>query len=368
MIQIAVPEESIPDPQPKFQFVIKATKFCNLRCTYCYEYEHLADKEFMSASSLERLFNSIASARRFELGQIEFVWHGGEPLLLGSLYYREARVLQKTILARYSIHNSCQTNATTLSPSILRYLAEGEFFDEIGVSYDPFGGQRLLKNGMDASEMIVEGMNKLRSADVNLGAITVLSRSTLPHLKETYSFFDEHMIGVRFLPYYLSVYPGQATAHQLSTIELADAWWQLFLQWSTSPHATPVEPISEYIEYALRYIYQKPFTSQYTQQSDEALFLINLDGNVFGASSNYEPESIYGNAFNDDFDSILESKARHVVNQASQDYQSRFCSGCSYVGYCPGQYAAEATAVMKSESSVCCSVRLFLDRAVPYLS
>ena len=33
------------------QFVLKISKYCNLRCDYCYEFPHLGDKARMAASS-----------------------------------------------------------------------------------------------------------------------------------------------------------------------------------------------------------------------------------------------------------------------------------------------------------------------------
>jgi len=36
-------------------FVMKVSKLCNLRCTYCYEYDELANRERMSLDQLAHL-------------------------------------------------------------------------------------------------------------------------------------------------------------------------------------------------------------------------------------------------------------------------------------------------------------------------
>jgi len=39
--------------KPKMHFVLKLSKLCNLRCTYCYEYDELAVKDRMPREGLE---------------------------------------------------------------------------------------------------------------------------------------------------------------------------------------------------------------------------------------------------------------------------------------------------------------------------
>lgn len=58
------------------QFVMKISKYCNLRCNYCYEYNELGNKQRMSLDLISRIFENIArNADEFE--SVSFIWHGG---------------------------------------------------------------------------------------------------------------------------------------------------------------------------------------------------------------------------------------------------------------------------------------------------
>jgi len=43
----------------EFVVVLKASKFCNLRCAYCYEYRELHVRDIMRMETLQRLFADV---------------------------------------------------------------------------------------------------------------------------------------------------------------------------------------------------------------------------------------------------------------------------------------------------------------------
>src|SRR5262249_24096471 len=99
------------------QFVMKISKYCNLRCTYCYEYRELGNKERMSLHTIGQIFEHIiayADANRYE--SASFVWHGGEPFLIPLDYYDAIGQLQREMFAdKVPTWNVVQTNLTVLT-------------------------------------------------------------------------------------------------------------------------------------------------------------------------------------------------------------------------------------------------------------
>src|SRR5438477_12655563 len=98
----------------EFVFVVKVSKFCNLRCAYCYEHRELHVKDRMSFDTLRRLFAGIDAFGDYLIAQgippkFSFVWHGGEPLLLPPETYREMTALQHENIRKYPFRNSVQT-------------------------------------------------------------------------------------------------------------------------------------------------------------------------------------------------------------------------------------------------------------------
>jgi uncharacterized protein len=75
-------------------WIIKASKFCNLRCRYCYEWHELAQRKRISPEQWRKI---LQAARRYaelqrerfaEPASTRIVWHGGEPILLPMSYLK----------------------------------------------------------------------------------------------------------------------------------------------------------------------------------------------------------------------------------------------------------------------------------------
>ena len=326
------------------QFVVKITKFCNLRCTYCYEYSELSIKQRMQLSDLRRLFMNIAAqASENSFSSISFIWHGGEPFPIPIHYYHEIQAMQEEILnhkVRYS--NAVQTNLTVLTERHMELIGQDRFFKSLGVSFDVLGNQRVDKHARLRTGVITTNMQKLLQANVSFGAIVVLARNTLPFVERIYRYYDSLGITMRFLPFYRQAYDWQSSQHALSFDELTVAFKTLLDTWLTSERATPVEPIGEYLDYAIAYLTDasKHF---YDRLKAERVFIVNIDGGVWGIGEAYDSDACYGNLFKHDLGSMLASPNRNRVSVASSERMAKYCGNCPYFGYCPGFFVGNAT-------------------------
>lgn len=84
-------------------WVVKASKLCNLRCSYCYEWDELSLRDRMSFSQWEKLFLEMKRYAEFlrkpgEVIDVRVVLHGGEPLVLPVAYLKSVVDLQQSIL------------------------------------------------------------------------------------------------------------------------------------------------------------------------------------------------------------------------------------------------------------------------------
>src|ERR1700730_15338118 len=145
------------------QFVVKISKFCNLRCLYCYEFAELDKKQRMSFDQIRTLFENVAEfVVDNHYTDIEFVWHGGEPFLIPLDYYDAIGKLQKDIFGdRVQVSNGVQTNLTILTDRHLEHLKTRRFFSGIGVSIDPYGDQRLNKKGTQSTNTVLGNIQRL---------------------------------------------------------------------------------------------------------------------------------------------------------------------------------------------------------------
>ena len=101
---------------------MKVTKYCNLRCDYCYEFPHLGDKSRMRLEQLRLLFETIKrSIAELAVEDINFIWHGGEPLLVPLEFYEQLALIEKDVFgSQFSCKNTIQTNLTVLTARHIR--------------------------------------------------------------------------------------------------------------------------------------------------------------------------------------------------------------------------------------------------------
>ena len=347
------------------QIVIKASKYCNLRCNYCYEFPHLGDKARMSLSDVRALFENIRnSIDEFAIEHIDFVWHGGEPLLIPLDFYEQVAQIEKEVLgSECSYINAVQTNLTVLTGRHIELLKSG-FFQDIGVSFDVHGGQRVDTKGELRTDAILANLQKLVDHQISFGAIAVLARYTLPKIKEIYKFFDDLHVTCRMNAFYRSAGNEQATRHGLDFDELVDAYKVLFHEWLASDSATTVEPIDDYVHYAVSHVTGSP-GYRFDRSEGERVFVIDVNGDVYNVLETYDPEFRYGNLFRAPLSEIVASEARRRSNMLSNERMQRFCQQCPYFGACPGAFVANATDMeRKLLDARGCPVRPVIDHII----
>ena len=100
------------------------TNGCNLGCRYCYA--DLADeKGIMNHKTLENMISKIALYNNNQ-SHTKFIWHGGEPLLAGLEFYKNALAIQNRF-PRSAFKNTIQTNGTLLNQDLLDLFKENNF-------------------------------------------------------------------------------------------------------------------------------------------------------------------------------------------------------------------------------------------------
>jgi len=161
---------------------------CNLRCDYCFFLEH-SQKKVISLELLESFFEHY-----FQMfsGQINFVWHGGEPLLAGIDFYQTVIGLQ----CRFKkdgdkIRNSIQTNATLITDDWCKFFKQHQF--AVGVSLDgteiSHNRHRKFIDGHGSFQATMAGIQKLQDHQINFGIIATLTKSGLANLENDLKFF-----------------------------------------------------------------------------------------------------------------------------------------------------------------------------------
>ncbi len=178
---------------------------CNLHCEYCY----YADKRKALNISTSRMSPQVLETYirqtleiHGEEAQVDFVWHGGEPVLAGTEFFKSALNLQKKYGSGRKIRNVIQTNASCLTDEICRLFREHRFL--IGVSVD--GPEELhniyrkTSSGDGSFAKVAEGISMLQKHGIPFNTLTTVNRVNMEKPREVYGFLRELTDYIQFLP------------------------------------------------------------------------------------------------------------------------------------------------------------------------
>ena len=329
---------------PFVQWVVKVTKHCNLRCRYCYEYPFLGDPKHMELHELKNMFHHIANFFENDPKRMDFVWHGGEPLMLASDFYLEMEEFQHEAFDSKNIPftNSIQTNLTLLNEQSLGLLKN--FFKHIGVSIDVFGDQRVNVGGKQIQNRVLENMQILKDQHITFGCITVLSTQNADFIESIYHFFEEIDTSFRLLPIYRTGYEGQQSTLALAPEQILGVYKKAIDLWFASNSYIQVRPIQDYITHVVWHFDKERLKKRfYNKMQSEVVYIVDTEGSLYSNADAYDISLCHGNLFKDSLNVLKQSTAYLRAVNAAQDRINQTCADCKYYGSCSGYFIGEAT-------------------------
>jgi uncharacterized protein len=159
--------------------IVKATRLCNLRCTYCHDWRAGRDQT-MPFSVLAGMTAAALTEPSHRL--VEFIWHGGETTILPISFYEKAVLLQSRFRSTGQVvQNTIQTNGTRLTPEWVRFFRANQF--SVGVSLDGppevHDEYRRYANGRASFADVAEGVRLLQQAEVPFTVLMVIDHGAL---------------------------------------------------------------------------------------------------------------------------------------------------------------------------------------------
>jgi len=180
--------------------ILKCTRNCNLRCKYCMDWKKKSFGNF-DIEQIAAFFKDLNSIDN--LSHINFIWHGGEPLLLGIPFYRKVFFIQNQIFRKIKFKNTLQTNGSLITSDWANHFKEYNFY--IGVSLDgtekTHNENRTFSNGKGSYTETIKGISILKEHNVKFGVLTVISDEIL-HLgahKLINSYLEKDIYNSAFL-------------------------------------------------------------------------------------------------------------------------------------------------------------------------
>ncbi|ROO86914.1 uncharacterized protein EDD29_4498 [Actinocorallia herbida] len=327
-------------------WVVKTSKFCNLRCAYCYEWDDLADRARMSRSTFLRLLDAVASQHELvrdsgRTPRTSVVLHGGEPL---SLPLAELEWLCASFTDRFGGSDEyrlgLQTNLFRLSDAHLTLLRRHRI--SVGVSFDAVPGVRVSAGGRETEDRVVANMARLAEARVPFGMITVLAAHTAPHVAALYAWVKRQGLAWRILPLFDGPATRDSAAFDLDRAALVSALCAAFDLWFDDGAVHPVDPFTELLSVAVRHLAGfRPRLYDRARDGD-GVFVVDLDGGLYRVVDGYDAGLALGGVALQSLPEILASPAYRRSLDRDGEARALHCAGCEFAGPCSGWPVFEA--------------------------
>ena len=321
-----------------FTAIVEPTHGCNLECKYCYLNKN-AESGRMDVKTLK---NSIVGVSEFigKCKTIDFLWHGGEPLLGGIDFFKKVIIIQKEMGEDYTFENTIQTNGTLITEEIADFFRDYKF--NVGLSLD---GPEEINNRTRIYGHVREGdkgtfrdilhsINLLKEREMKPEVIVTLNKQNIKDVKQIYQFLRDYKIDAKFNPIVRS---GRTIENYgqlaISPEEYLEAKLTLFDMWFNDeqpPHLYCLESM-------LKNILSKNYFNEctFSESCQKGMMSIGPSGNVYPCGEfNGIEEFKYGNINEDDLKNILLHPTREKLLKRAENIEE--CNNCDYRQLCHG--------------------------------
>ena len=316
---------------------------CNLECHYCY---YLKKKDLYSQGESFRMPDStleeyiIQHIAASSGSEINFSWHGGEPILLGLDYFRKIVALQRKHQPHNQrITNGIQTNGTLLDEKWCHFLAAEGF--AVGLSLD--GPQemhdqyRVTRDQNPTHGEAMRGYRLLQQHQIPCDILCVVHAGNVQHPTEVYRFFKG--INAQYIGFLPLVEPqsdgeGNGVNHRTVPAEaLGNFLCTIFDEWKR-----------EDIERIKVQIFEETARTAFGQEHALCIFrktcgdvpVVEHNGDFFSCDHFVDPEHRIGNIREIPLVDLLENPAQRIFGRVKWDTLPRYCRTCEVLDMCHG--------------------------------
>ncbi|MFT4114270.1 cyclophane-forming radical SAM/SPASM peptide maturase GrrM/OscB [Silvibacterium sp.] len=321
--------------------IIQPTPFCNIDCRYCYLGDRL-DKTRMQMSTVEAAARFI---ERLPLAKqtLPVVWHAGEPLVVGTAFYRDAFQHFASAAPSFPVQHQVQTNATLINDEWCELFQSASV--KVGVSIDGprdvHDAYRVDRSGKGTFDRCMHGISKLREHKVPFTVISVITTAALSRAEEVWNFLSS--LGASQLAFNIEEVEGAHERSSLSgaaTRELATRFYTRIAELREKGPFVPVRELDDMQRHLTA-----PVGSTVMRANNHPGAIVNID--VHGNVSTLSPEllgqnhSLYGkfqwaNVHRDSWADLMANPQFIFAYQAVQSGVQKCKESCGYFAICGG--------------------------------
>lgn len=326
----------------KLVIVLKATRLCNLRCTYCHSWAE-GPNQSISFDILIRAIHKILSIPN--VNRFEFVWHGGEVTLLKPLFFKKLIWLQQQFKRpEQYITNTMQSNIVNLSEEWLTFI-KGIGMN-VGISLDGVPAvndkRRVDYRGKGTSERVAMGIKKLQHYNILYGALIVVDREVYQtDMREMLDYFISiDLTGIEFL----NIVPdnrlvaGEYIGNDfISYAEFIKFLSDLFIIWIKDYREKIHITIFEDFIKALKYPDEKLSACYWSGNCSQEIITLEPNGDISPCDKyRGDANSIYGSILNIELADLLANSSHNQQAVIEEIEATKKMHHCKWFPICHG--------------------------------
>jgi uncharacterized protein len=308
----------------------------------------------MSLDTVRCLFERVLENKQENPGlrSVRFIWHGGEPLLMGADFYYEVVRMQKECFegTDLQIENVMQSNLLLLNDRLAEMLTvllkrpDGTM-GNIGTSYDPVDGIRLVK-GYDYNERWHEKVELLKKYEIPYGIVYVVHRKSLDKIEEIFNFFNEiskrDSCPIRFNPMYAE---GKARKRSADDLHLTPNEWggvlvQMYKLWEANGKPS-FDPFREYSNFHFHDNFSLCCEAAGLCSSNH--LGVDYDGSVYQCGRGLDDKTMqFGSIQTHSLNQIFTAPKQKEIRNRKVFLRNTLCNECVWWEYCHGGCPSDA--------------------------
>lgn len=333
----------------KLNLLTKPTCQCNFDCKYCYDKPFRESlKNNMTFNDLDKLLQLVSNYAE----DIQFIWHGGEPTLMGIDWFDQA---YEKVISKYPMCNfqfSIMSNGSNYNDQYLEMFKRHNI--SCGSSFNAFH-QKYLRSQANTSEGISLEDNLNDSVFKNIlnynlkgqrtGVIDVISSANYKHQIEIYEFYKKYDIGV-CMNHIFHTSQTEKNGLELEFDDYAREFKKYFKHWLYDLNGVHERSAMNILKIVIG---SRDLTCGNTDCRYKWLG-IAPNGDIYPCDRYYPEKYRIGNVHQ--YDSIQEVFASKGYQTYSNEVQKRFdthCKECGYLSLCGG--GCNASAIESSGSA-----------------
>ena len=379
-----------PFSRPLYVMAKPAGARCNLACRYCYYlekgdyYASSSEGPFMTDATLERYIQEYIQTQTSR--EINFTWHGGEPLMRPLDFYRKAVALQARYGSGRQIANCLQTNGLLLNDDWCRFLHDEGWL--VGLSIDGtqamHDAYRQGRNGAPSWERVMRAVELLERHHVEWNAMATVHQANAEQPLEFYSFF-RNTLGCRYLQFTPIVERLLQEGEKTWLAQVGDEDCRL-APYSILPHQWGnflCAIFDEWVRHDVGYTFVQLFDATlagwmgvapgvcvYAEECGHAA-VMEHNGDVYSCDHFVFPRHRLGNIHTHTLPQMLYGPQQTAFSRLKRDALPRQCRLCPWLkachGECPRLRFARAADGEPGLNFLCAGYQRYFSHVAPYM-